>query len=502
MGARKTVLGIDFGTTNTSAAYVDAKGGIQMVPVTEVDTALPTVIWFAGRDKFVIGSQARERILDDGANTIFGFKRFLGRPFKSEFVSRVRDRFPYKIVEGDDGTAAVEVHGQVRTTKELAFLVIQRMVELAQAHLGRDVDEVVLSVPTHYGYRQRTAIRTAAEMAGLDVRALVNEPTAAALYFSRQHTPPKTALVFDLGGGTFDVTLIQVQGSLVKVLGSGGDAFLGGADFDERMAAYFAQRFERDKGVSLAGQKVVMQRLIFACETAKMLLSAEEDAKVRVMFAAEKDGRPLDLEYPINRDMFEMLVAPLIERSIGPCEELLKRVGRTPQDVDELILVGRQTRTPALRRRLYGVFKGDPNRSLRPELSVPSGAALLGTLLDDIAGPPLIDVVSIPIWVMAPGAPPKEAIKANTAVPSVGRVQLEFAPNMPGMVLLYEALDAGSLERDVLGSVRIEPAFLAANPGPVTLEVTMQQTFTVDVSVRGSGGGREKLSITPPKAKK
>jgi molecular chaperone DnaK len=504
MATKRPVLGIDFGTTNTSAAWVDSRGGIQMVPVTEVDTALPSVIWWASKDKFVVGAGARERLLDDPTHTIFGFKRFLGRNYKSEFVNRIKDRFPYNIVEGDDGTAAVEVHGQVRTTKDLAFHVIHRMVELANVALGQDVDECVMSVPSHYGYRQRQFIRTAAEMAGLDVRAIVNEPTAAALYFSRQHAPPRTAMVFDLGGGTFDVTLIQVQGSLVKVLASGGDAFLGGADFDERIAATLARRFEQENGVIIQNQKVVMQRLIFASETAKMLLSSEESARVRLLFAAEKNGRPIDLEYPLTRDLLEMIIAPLIERSMAPCDELLKKAGMKHADVDELILVGRQTRTPALRRRLYTQFKGDPNRSLRPELAVPSGAALLGSLLDDIAGAPLIDVVSIPIWVMVPGAGPKLALGANTAVPSVGRLALDALPNTgaPVVLWMYEALDAAAVDREMLGSVKIEAAFLAANPGPVTLEVTMMQNFSMEVAVRGHGGAREKLVLTPPKAKK
>lgn len=500
MAAFKPVVGIDFGTTNTSASYVDQKGLVRMLPISDVDTAMPTVVWLGGKDKLLVGAGARGRMLDDPPNTIWGFKRLLGRAFKSEFVGRTAGRFPYKVVEGDDGMAAVEAHGEVRSIKDLAFNVMARMLELATAHLG-DVDACVLTVPSHYGFRQRLILRTAAEMAGWDVRALVNEPTAAALYFAKQAYASKTSLIYDLGGGTFDATLIQVQGSLVKVLGTGGDAFLGGHDFDERIAQALATRFETEHGVRIQDQRVVMQRLMFAAETAKMILSTEDKAQVRVMFAGEKDGRPLDMDYTLNREMFDMLIAPLVERTMGPLEELVKKAGLTRDQVDELILVGRQTRTLAVRRRVYSLFKGDPVRNPTPELSVPCGAALLASKLDDVAGPPLVDVVSVPIWMVLPGQQPRMAVHANTAVPSVGRIPLDgVATSGPLTIWFYEALEPTSVERDMLGSVKVDAAALAQ--GPATLEVTMLQNFNLEVSVRLGNGRKEKLVMAAAKPRR
>ena len=500
--ARKPVLGIDFGTSNTSAAYVDTMGKLRVVPISNVDNAMPTVIWYAARDKFVIGGGARQKIVDDPINTITGFKRLVGRPFKSEFVNNARSRAPYKIVEADDGMAAVEVHGETKPIPQLIFLVIQRMLELANATSGMDFDECVLSVPAHYGHRQRAALRTAAEMAGLDVLALVNEPTAAALYFAKNSPMSNRALVFDLGGGTFDATLIQTHGNLVKVLASAGDAFLGGNDFDERIATSLARRFSSEHGVDLMQQKVVYQRLLFASEMAKIILSTDETATVRVMFAAEKEGRPLDLEYTLNRQLLDVLIAPLVEKCLGVCEDILKRTGLKPEDVGEVILVGGQTRTQSLRRRIYTLFPGDPNRNLTPELSVATGAALLGSLLDAGGGPPLADVLSVPIWVMTPGRPPQQAIAPSTAVPGVGRVVLDgAAAHVPLALLFYEALEPASTDREILGSARVEPDWMLAHNGVVSVEVMVTQSYSLDIAVRAQDGARLRLELTPPKRK-
>ena len=502
MAGKTPVLGIDFGTTNTSAAWVDDRGLVRMVPVSEVETALPTAIWFGSKDRFVVGAGARQHLLDDPANTVHGFKRMMGRAFKSEFVTRLRDNVSYQVVEGDDGLAAVSVHGDVKPLRDLAFHVFSRMLELAQANVHKQVDQCVLTVPSHWGWRQRSLVRTAAEMAGWDVRALVNEPTSAALHVTRQPgIRLKTALIYDLGGGTFDVTLIQLQGSMVKVLGSGGDAFLGGADFDARLAQSLVRRFQEETGLDITSQSVVMQRVLFASETAKMMLSTEESAPVRVLFVGEQGGRPLDLEYTLNRNMLEMLVAPLIERTVGAIDEVVQRAGLKPADVDGLILVGRQTRMPAVQRRIYTLYKGTPANNPTPELSVPSGAAWLGAHLEDFAGPPLADVISVPIWVMVPGAMPRVVLAAGTAVPAVGRIAVEPPPGgAPSVLWLYEALEATSVDRDMLGSIRLDPAMLAL--GPVTVEVTMKANFDMELYARAASGAREKVTLTPPKPRR
>lgn len=494
----KPVLGIDFGTSNTCASWVDGGGNIRVVPVDEGQGVLPTVVWFAAKDRFVLGEGARQKMIDAPATTIYGFKRFLGRAFNSEFVGRHKDRFPYKIVAGADGTTAVEVLGEAKPLKDLTVCVMQRMVELARADAGQDFDDCVLSVPAHYTYPQRRVIRTAAEMAGLEVRALVNEPTAAALFYSKQRSGDGTALIYDLGGGTFDATLISIENDVVKVLATGGDAFLGGADFDERMAQAVASEFERKHGVDLRPQKVVMQRLIFACEQAKIALSHQEQAIVRVLFAAEKDSNPLDVDHPLTRDQLEVILAPLVERTMGACEDLLRIACMDADDVDEVILVGGQTRTPFLRRRVLGAFKFDPNKNLNPELTVCAGSAIMGRALELQSGPSLVDVVGIPLWLSIPGVGVRPVIAAQSAVPCVRRLTVEQRPQTGGPMTLvvFEALEPTNLDRVMLGKIPLDPEWLRANPGPIHLEFMMTQNFSLQVVVGGSSGTRKSITLT------
>jgi molecular chaperone DnaK len=499
MAPWRPTLGIDFGTSNTSAAWTDQRGKIHPVPITTVDQQLPSVIWFGSPEKYVVGASARQKLIDDPTNTIFGFKRFVGRSMRSDYINRIRDRFPYKLVEDEDGTVAVEVHGQLKPLRQLIAFVFQRIVELANASSGQRFEQCVLSVPSHYSYRQRQVVRTAAEAAGLNVRALVNEPTAAALFLTKQTPTSGTAMIFDLGGGTFDTTLIAIDGYVVKVLGSGGDAFLGGIDFDERIARALAQQFEAEHGVEIQGQKVVMLRLMFAAEMAKIMLSHVEQAPVRVIYAAEKNGKPLDLHYVVNQDGLAQIVAPLVERCVGACEDLLQRVNMKPSDVGELILVGAQTRTPILRRRLYSLFKGDPNRNRQPEMSVTTGAALLGRMLDMPAGPALVDVSSMPVWASAPGVEPQLAVPPQSVVPHRGRVSLPhpLPASSPWSVVFYEALTASDVDRDILGTVRVDPSQAPAPRGPFYLEVTMNGAFTLEVSLVGADGKPARLPLVP-----
>jgi len=498
-GAFRPVLGIDFGTTNTCASWVTQSGNLRVVPVTSTENVLPSVIWYSARDRFVVGAGAREKLLSDPANTIWGFKRFLGRRFHSEFVSRNRDRFPYKLVEGPAGGCAVEVMGETKSIKDLVFHVICRMVELAEADAGRDMEDCVLSVPAHYGYAQRQIIRTAAEMAGLDVRAVINEPTAAALLYARHKQARKRALIYDLGGGTFDATLIQIENSVVRVLATGGDAFLGGQDFDEKIAQAVAQQFLRQYSVDLRADRVVWQRLLFAAENAKIALSQEESALIRVPFVAMKEGQPLDLEFPLNRASLEMMISPLIERTVSASEDLLTIAGLAAEDVDETVLVGGQTRTHALRRRVFTRFKFDPDKVLNADLAICMGAATLGQDLLSEEGPRLVDVVSVPLWMMVAGSYVEGVIAANTPVPAVRRVTLDKRPVNPGpmTILIFEALESTSQERTIFGKITLEKEWLEANPGNIEVEFKMGSNFALHVTVRGKNSARTPLELTP-----
>lgn len=500
MVANNLVLGIDFGTTNTNAAWVDRRGEVHIVPVTDRSNVLPSVTWFKSRDRHVVGEVARQSILSDPHNTVFGIKRFLGRRFKSHFVTRNRGRYLFEICDGDEGMAAVKVHDEVISLVEVTSYMIRRILDLSNAASGEPFKQCVLTVPAHFSFSQRQALRQAAEMVGLQVRGLVNEPTAAALYCAKRRGVSQTILVYDLGGGTFDLSLVAIRGQLVLVLATGGDAFLGGANFDAQIAKRMAARFESEHKIDLQASEIVMQRMIFAAEQAKIALSEQESAKMTVRCVAVQDDGPLHFEQLLTRDSLETLTSNLIERTLGACDELLAKAEIDARAVDELVFVGGQTRMLPLRRRLSAAFHTEPSRYVHPELAVAVGAALLGRGLDLPGGPELVDVVSIPIGVMLPGGKTVEVIPSNTGIPCLRRVDLEVeAP--PGHALtlaLYEANDPLNVDRELLGTVQIEAGWLTGHSGPITLELRLGQDFELTTAVMGRGGERLTLAIRPP----
>jgi molecular chaperone DnaK len=502
MNKPRPILGIDFGTTNTSAAWFDRTGKLRIVPVGDKSHILPSVVWYPGKDKFLVGVHARQQIIDDPKHTVFGSKRFLGRRFQSEFVSRHKDRFAFELVEWANGTCAVKIYDQVKPLTEVAFHIIQQMVTLANHAAGEPFEECVLTVPAHASFGQRQATREAAERTGIRVRAIVNEPTASALYYANLRNPEQTVLVFDLGGGTFDATLLSIRNRVLKVLATGGDAFLGGANFDEAIVRNLVQLFERQHGINLEENKVVMQRLLFAAESAKIALSGNEKTQMRVPVIAQHDGKFIDFEFTISRPQLEQWCFQLIERTAAACDDVLKRAGMTPKDIDEMVMVGGQTRTPAIQQRFALYRKAEADRRVHPELGVAVGAAVLGRNLQYPRGVGLADVVPVPIGIMRPGLGTQEVIGANTPVPCTKTIPLQSLPPKGSMLIIgiYEALEATAVERELLGTVRVGGEWRAANPGTPTLEMKMGEDFSLSVALIAENGQRTNLEIMAPRS--
>ncbi|MDF1563671.1 MAG: Hsp70 family protein [Deltaproteobacteria bacterium] len=500
MASDPPVLGIDFGTTNTAAAWCDEASKIHLVPVAAKRYTLPSIVWYGGGDRILVGEMARKQIADDPTHTIIGAKRFLGRRYNSEFVTKNKDRYVYPIIEDDVGNAAVDIFGAPISFIDAAFEIIHRIVELANGAAGLEFEKVVLTVPAHFSYGQRKAVRTAAEMSGLDVRAVVNEPTAAALYYAKHREASDEVLVFDLGGGTFDATLLQVDRREVRVLATGGDAFLGGHDFDSTIVDHLVNSFQDRHGIDLRENKVVLQRLRSAAETAKILLSKEDTAKIRVPFVAQNpSGGFLDLETVITRDELEDLTEGLIERCLGIVEDVLKRGNREPSQVGEVVFVGGQTRMPRIRDRLTDRFDTDPGKNVHPELGVAVGAAILGRTLGLPNGAALIDVIPIPIGIMAAGIGSVEVLSQNSTIPCTERTAVTRPPaGQPLMIAIYEAVDATSVDRDLLGTVRVPPEWLEENEGDLLLEMRMGHDFDLTLSILASEGGSARLELKPP----
>ncbi|HEY8212208.1 MAG TPA: Hsp70 family protein [Myxococcaceae bacterium] len=484
------ILGIDFGTTNTAACFFDRQGKLRLVPVRDKVFTLPSVVWFRAADKAVVGHAARMQIIDDPRNTIHGAKRFLGRRFQSEFVAVNKDRFAYQLTEGADGMAAVEIYGQLLSLTDVVQHVLRQILDHANHAAGERFRECVLTVPTHAGFRQREAVRQAAAKAGLKVRALVNEPTAAALYYANLRNPEQQVLVFDLGGGTFDATLMSVRNRAVQVNATGGDAFLGGSDFDQAIVDVLMQHFVRKEKLDLRGSNVAMQRLLFATEGAKIALSTQDEVRLRVPCVAERNGQFVDFDFQLRRDQVEQMVAPLIERTAGASEEVLVRAGVDAAGIDELVLVGGQTRMPAIRRRFQHFKRVSTEGEVHPDLAVAIGAAVLGRNLAR-GSPGLQDVVPMPISALFPGGRVHEVIPTNTPVPATKRIMIDSLPvwDKPIPVVLLESVDELAIERESLGTISVPPEWRKAQTrGIPEIELHVGQDFALSAKLVSATG--------------
>ena len=485
----KAVLGIDFGTTNTSAAWSDESGQVRPVPLRDDGKlSMPTVVWYDGKGGVLTGQNALEMALADPMHTIYGFKRFLGRRFASDFVNRLRDRFPYQIVPGPDGDVAFECHGHVRPIVETTFHIFQRVSELANATSKRTLEECVLTVPAHASFRQRRALRQAAEMAGLDVLAVLNEPTSAAL-FAQRHMPDDLVLVFDLGGGTFDCTLLQARSGLLQVLATNGDGFLGGNDFDSRIVDVIVQQYKDATNSDLRADPIVMQRLAFAAESAKIKLSTEERAVIAVRCIAGTSTGFVSIERGLPRPELEALIAPLVERALGLCDEMVTKAKKPRADVGCILFVGAQTRMPYLRKRLSSVFRYDETRQPDPDMAVASGAALFANGLHIMT-----DVAPMSIGFMTP-AGSQEIITPSSVVPCVRKISLTRPAKGPLVMAFYEAVSTSSTEREVLGTARVDELWMQLHQGPLFLEARMNREYELELTAVTADGARAPLKL-------
>ncbi len=492
------ILGIDFGTTNTSAAWFDTHGKLKLVPINEKSFMLPSVVWFPAADKSLVGHGARTQVIDDPKHTVFGAKRFLGRRFHSEFVAQHKQRFAFDLVEGPDGYCAVLIYGQVIPLTHVAHLVIADIVARANRAAGLTFNECVLTVPAHASVRQREAVRVAAEQTGLKVRAIINEPTAAALYYANLKQPHQTVMVFDLGGGTFDATLMSVKDRVVHVLATGGDAFLGGANFDEAIAEHFVAHFEKQHGITISNNRAVMQRLIFAAENTKMFLSKASRAVLRVPVIAQRaDGSFLDFDYTLTRPELEQIVERLVERCASACEDVLTRAGLQPEAVEELVLVGGQTRMPAIRERLHRFKNISSDKQVNPDVGVAVGAAILGRNLAFQRDSGLKDVVPMPISVLMPGGRTHQVFAANTPVPCSVELSLEGLPSWeaPVPLVIFESLDETSVDREIFGTVHIGSEWRTGKEVAASLALDMGQDFSLKARLVAPGGMQTSLQI-------
>jgi molecular chaperone DnaK len=451
-------IGIDLGTTNSCVAIAEG-GKARVLASRQGQHTIPSVVAFDSHGRLLVGHPAKRQMVVNPRHTVYGSKRLVGRPFASPTVQACRDRFHYEIVEGPDGAAAVRFAGRDFSLQQIAAFVLAEMRATASEALGEDVTRAVVTVPAYYNDHQRNAVREAGQLAGLTVERIVNEPTAAALAFGYGRGLDKRVLVYDLGGGTFDASVLEIQGDVYEVVSTGGDTFLGGVDFDSQLGDHLVYRFMERHGFVPPADRVVWQRIRDAAEETKVALSSREVAVAHVPYLCKgPDGKEVDMQVDVSRLDLEYLTEQLVDRTIAVCQEVLAAKELTPGQIDEVLLVGGQSRMPLVWRKIREAFGREPNKSVHPDEAVAIGAALLADSEARIDSVVLIDVLAMGIGVGLPGGRMAPVLARNTKLPAKKSYELSTTKDgQPDLELaVFQGDSQKASECEYLGTMRVE----------------------------------------------
>ncbi len=487
------VIGIDLGTTNSCAAFA-RNGRVEVLSSKHGYRTLPSVVAYDAQGRLLVGQAAKAQMVVNPRNTVYGAKRLVGRPFHSPTVQACRDRFHYEIVEGPGGSASVRFAGRDFTLQQISAVILKEIRELASQALGEPIDRAIITVPAYYNDHQRNAVREAGRLAGLEVDRIVNEPTAAALAFGHGKGLHKRVLVYDLGGGTFDASILEIEGDVYEVVSTGGDTFLGGVDFDAQLLDHLVYRFMERHKFPPPDDRVVWQRICDAAETTKVALSESEKALAHVPFLCRSpSGASAELKVEVTRAELEELTARLVDRSIEVCREVLQAKGLTPKDVDEVLLVGGQSRMPLVWKRIREEFGREPNKGVHPDEAVALGAALLADSATRIDSVVLIDVLAMGIGIGLPGGRMAPVLPRNTKLPA--RKAYEHATTRDNQTELELQVFQGDSPRvtecEYLGTVRV-PGLPPRPRGAirVAVEFALGAEGILTVTARELAGGK------------
>ncbi|MGC8927823.1 MAG: molecular chaperone DnaK [Myxococcota bacterium] len=495
------IIGIDLGTTNSCVAIVEGKEFV-VIPNNEGGRTTPSIVAFSEMGDRLIGQIAKRQAITNPENTIYAIKRLMGRKFNDPEVEEIRRLVPYTIVPSDNGDAWVEVRGKRYSPPEISAMILSMMKQYAEEYLGEEIKEAIITCPAYFNDAQRQATKVAGQISGMEVLRVINEPTAAALAYGVEKQGRGTIAIFDLGGGTFDITILSIEDGVYEVKSTNGNTFLGGEDFDRRIMQYILESFKKENNIDLSDDKIALQRIKEAAEKAKHELSSLMETEITLPFICSSESGPLHLNLSLSREQFENMVSDLIEKLVEPCKKAVSDAGITFEQIDEIILVGGMTRMPRVKQKVQEIFGKTPREDINPDEVVAVGAAIQGAVLQGgVKDVLLLDVTPLSLGVETAGGVFTKIIERNTTIPAKKSMIFSTAQDNQNFVEVHILQGERELAKDNKSLGRFQLIGIPPAPrGVPQIEVTfdIDSNGIVNVTAKDLGTNKaQSMRIMP-----